>query len=244
MSNENQEVNEKYFNYYVETLTQTLNQQVLANVSALAKSKVNAEVLEIWQKENESLNQKIEQLNTKNQQIQDELNAEIENLKNSSLASQTAREEKQSEEIDKLKNIINSKNEQLTDEIDRLNDVINSKNDNIKNLQNDINRLNSIVAENEKVKHQLGHLETFRTELNKAREELNTVRNDYEKKISGMDDSYQAQIKELNDKIEYLQLTPAKRKKIEEVKTKESTDTPVFDVFSDTEVTLKDGGSF
>jgi len=47
----------------------------------------------------------------------------------------------------------------------------------------------------------------------------------------------------LNEKIDYLQLTPAKRKKIEEVK-KETTDTPSIDVFSSSEDILKDGGSF
>ena len=55
------------------------------------------------------------------------------------------------------------------------------------------------------VKHQVDHLDTFRNELIKEREEHQKTR-----------DSYEEKIKELNDKIDYLQLTPAKRKKIDE----------------------------
>lgn len=113
----------------------------------------------------------------------------------------------------------------------------------ITKLNGEISQLNEMKNEYENVKHQVQHVDTFRTELNKTREELNNTRIDYENKIKILEDSYQVQIKELNEKIDYLQLTPAKRKKIEEVK-KETTDTPTIDVFSGSEDILKDGGSF
>ena len=72
---------EKYFNYYVETLTQTLNQQILTNVSASAKAKVNNEVLLEWQKQNESLKQQLAEVNSQNIALQEDLKKQIEQLK-------------------------------------------------------------------------------------------------------------------------------------------------------------------
>ena len=113
----------------------------------------------------------------------------------------------------------------------------------INTLNQEISQLKTMKAEYENVKHQVQHVDTFRTELNKTREELNNVRVDNEKIIADLTSSYELKIKELNDKIDYLQLTPAKRKKVEEVK-KEVTETPTLNVFSNSEDTLKDGGSF
>jgi chromosome segregation ATPase len=116
----------------------------------------------------------------------------------------------------------------------------------INTLNQEISQLKTMKSEYENVKHQVQHVDTFRTELTKTREELNNVRVDNEKIIADLTSSYELKIKELNDKIDYLQLTPAKRKKVEEVK-KEVTETPMtptIDVFSNSEDTLKDGGSF
>jgi chromosome segregation ATPase len=113
----------------------------------------------------------------------------------------------------------------------------------INTLNQEISQLRTMKSEYENVKHQVQHVDTFRTELNKTREELNNVRVDNEKIIADLTSSYELKIKELNDKIDYLQLTPAKRKKIEEVK-KEVIETPTLDVFSNSEDTLRDGGSF
>ena len=113
----------------------------------------------------------------------------------------------------------------------------------INTLNQEISQLKTMKTEYENVKHQVQHVDTFRTELTKTREELNNVRVDNEKIIADLTSSYELKIKELNDKIDYLQLTPAKRKKVEEVK-KEVTETPTLNVFSNSEDTLKDGGSF
>lgn len=149
--------------------------------------------------------------------------------------------------IDALKvDLENSKKQQSDSDNQRYQNLENSIKDHlntIAKLNGEVSQLNTMKNEYENVKHQVQHVDTFRTELVKTREELDIVRNDYEKKIADLNGSYELQIKELNEKIDYLQLTPAKRKKIEEVK-KETTDTPTIDVFSGSEDILKDGGSF
>jgi chromosome segregation ATPase len=149
--------------------------------------------------------------------------------------------------IDALKVDLESAKKQQTDsDNQRYQNLENSIKDHlntINTLNQEISQLRTMKSEYENVKHQVQHVDTFRTELNKTREELNNVRVDNEKIIADLTSSYELKIKELNDKIDYLQLTPAKRKKVEEVK-KEVTETPTLDVFSNSEDTLKDGGSF
>jgi chromosome segregation ATPase len=149
--------------------------------------------------------------------------------------------------IDALKVDLESAKKQQTDsDNQRYQNLENSIKDHlntINTLNQEISQLRTMKSEYENVKHQVQHVDTFRTELNKTREELNNVRVDNEKIIADLTSSYELKIKELNDKIDYLQLTPAKRKKVEEVK-KEVTETPTIDVFSNSEDTLKDGGSF
>ena len=129
--------------------------------------------------------------------------------------------------------------------IDKLNSEVKSYTDNlngtneqyrntIESLQNTVNELSGMKAEYENIKHQANHVDTFRSELIRERELHQQTRNDYELKI-----------KELNEKIDYLQLTPAKRKKIDDSKitpTVEVTEEPLTLFNIDT--TIKDGGSF
>mgnify|MGYP003341802170 CR=1 FL=1 len=119
--------------------------------------------------------------------------------------------------------------------------------DEIKNsarLNTELIELRSLRTQNENIKNQyeavkgqLNHLETFKSELSKSREETVKVKSDYEKTILGLKQEHQSIVEDLNKKIEYLQLTPAKRKKIGVLNNKSentlllSTDT-------------KDGGSF
>ena len=220
---------EKYFNYYVETLTQTLNQQILTNVSASAKAKVNNEILQTWQKENESLKQQLVGINSQNLATQEDLKKQIEQLKINVSATQSLREQQQTEEIDRLKKTIVTKDEQFRN-------FAAAKDEQIRKLQLDINRLNDITTEYEKVKSQVNHLDTFRNELIKERELHQQTK-----------DEYDLNIKELNEKIEFLSLTPAKRKKVSEVKIvpiDEPVVETIFDHLDTTDTIIKDGGSF
>jgi hypothetical protein len=126
--------------------------------------------------------------------------------------------EEQAKRIQELSVIEANRNAETDVEVTRLNDTIANLNTTIANLNNELSDLRSQRGEFESVKSQAKHVDTFRNELVKA----------------------QVIIKELNDKIEYLQLTPAKRKKIDDAKQ-----TKTVDVFSaESTDTIKDGGSF
>ena len=99
-------------------------------------------------------------------------------------------------------------------------------------LQSDLNEANKLRSEYENVKHQVSHVDTFRSELIKERENHKKTHEEYELKIT-----------ELNSQIEYLQLTPAKRKKIDEEKNKQVEVTETFSSLPLDDIT-KDGGSF
>jgi hypothetical protein len=126
--------------------------------------------------------------------------------------------EEQAKRIQELSVIEANRNAETSVEVTRLNDTIANLNTTIANLNNELGDLRSQRGEFESVKNQAKHVDTFRNELVKA----------------------QATIKELNEQIEYLQLTPAKRKKIDDAKQ-----TKTVDVFSaESTDTIKDGGSF
>jgi chromosome segregation ATPase len=142
-----------------------------------------------------------------------------------------------------------SKIDKLNSEIKSYTDNLNGANEQYKNtiegLQNTVNELNSMKSEYENIKHQANHVDTFRNELIKERELHQQTRNDYDLKIQELNGNYELKIQELNEKIEYLQLTPAKRKKIDDSKL-----TPTVEVIEGTptlfniDTIIKDGGSF
>ena len=180
---EEQKVNEKYFEYYVETLTQTLNQQVLTNVSLQAKARVNGDALSEWQKENEILKQELDGNKSNVSRIETDLKSQIDLLKANAASTQSAREQSQNTEIERLKGSIAAKDNVVSE------------------LRNQVAAANALKSEHEKIKHQVAHIDTFRSQLVKLQEV-----------IKGKD----SVIEELNGQIEYLKLTPAKRKKLDE----------------------------
>ena len=136
--------------------------------------------------------------------------------------------EKLNSEVEKILNVSETeKNNHVTN----LNVKIEEQKNYITNLENQLNELNNMKGVYENVKHQVGHIDTFKNELIKERDLHQQTRNDYE-----------LTIKKLNEKIEYLQLTPAKRKKIDEIKVP-----PVVETLEVNEIDnsiIKDGGSF
>jgi len=170
MGNEN-----NYYNYYVETLTNTMTDAILRNVSLQASVRVGEESVKEYEKTFELLD------------------AEIGNLK-----QQLEAERK----------------ERNTSENSRLRDLENQ----VSELNSELNVLRNMKKEVEDNKHQLQHVETFRKELLLSRKEN----------------------EELKKEIEYLKLTPAKRKKIDELNSKQYVPTPEIN----TEEPIKDGGSF
>lgn len=189
--------NEKYLNYYVEVLTNTMTDAVIRNISLQANARVTEDVVNEQAKRNEDF---VQQVNN--------LNDEIRRLKESNQQSENAK-------------------------INDLENKIKGHLDTINNLSNQLAELNRMKGEYENVKHQVNHVETFRKELVKERDDHQKTR-----------ESYELKIKELNNQIEYLQLTPAKRKKIEEEKNKVTEVIEPSSVLPLTEDVIKDGGSF
>ena len=105
-----------------------------------------------------------------------------------------------------IRNIsLQASNKVAEETIAELSRIIEELNQNGAVLSKELEELKTSKTNFDNVKHQVDHLDTFRNELIKEREEHQKTR-----------DSYEEKIKELNDKIDYLQLTPAKRKKIDE----------------------------
>jgi chromosome segregation ATPase len=128
-------------------------------------------------------------------------------------------------------------------EIDGLKNSITDHLNTITRLNNEITNLNTMRNEYENVKHQVQHVDTFRNELAKERDLHQKTRNEYDSRISQLNTEFQVKISELNDRIEYLQLTPAKRKKIDDEKAKQAE--PILNgVLPIMQEPIKDGGSF
>jgi chromosome segregation ATPase len=143
----------------------------------------------------------------------------------------------QSKKIEELNNSLESiktgKNQKIESKINNLENSVKGHLDTINYLNVQLSELNKMKGEYESIKHQVNHVDTFRNELLKERDEHQKIRK-----------SFENQIKDLNDQIEYLQLTPAKRKKLEEEKNKPVKVIEESSVLPLTEETIRDGGSF
>jgi DNA repair exonuclease SbcCD ATPase subunit len=220
--------NEKYLNYYVEILTGTMTDAVIRNVSLQANARVTDEVLKDQVKRNEDLIQQV-----------DNLNDQIKKLK-------LTNEQSENERIAELENVNKG-------HLDRIGD-----------LEKQLSDLNNMRSEYDNVKNQVSHLESFRNELVKVREENKTLQEtnndtiskmqtDYDNMVKKLVEEHELIVKTLNKKIDYLQLTPAKRKKVdaekalvvEQIKADLNV-TPKAKIFKvePPNMVVKDGGSF
>ena len=210
--------NEKFVNYYIENLIATMNDCLIRNISLQVNERISKEAIEDQAKVIEDLKDTIGSLQKENQSLRD----------NKSVSDQ-----------EKYQNLENSIREHL---------------DTIKGLNERITEADKLKNEYENVKHQVQHVDTFRNELSKTREEFDRSKNDYENKINDLKNNYENTIKELKnghenvikdltDKIDYLQLTPAKRKKLDDDKVNVTPIENTLEVFTKSDIT-KDGGSF
>lgn len=138
-----------------------------------------------------------------------------------------------------------TKNASDNTRIQQLQNEINVHTNTINTLRNQVNELSMVKTEYEGVKNQLQHIDTFRNELSKTRDELQNVKNAHALELQVLKGEHEVIIKELNDQIEYLKLTPAKRKKIDEAKAAQSilVDVEPEELVLSDEI-IKDGGSF
>ena len=197
-----------YVNYYIEILSNTLNDAILRNVSLQANAKITEE-----------------SINNHSVQVE-ELTGIINNLKN---------------ELETVKlNNANDRDSYVT--------MLNADLEEAKNTINELNvrllNYNSLKSEYDSVKHLANNVDTFRNELVKERAEHQKTHEKHSKEVKQIHEKYNDDIKQLNDKIAYLQLTPAKRKKIDEVNKVSLLETvEVSEEPKEPEIT-KDGGSF
>ena len=155
---------------------------------------------------------------------------------------------------EKNKNYLNE-----NENVQNLNKKITEQQDIINKLNLDLISLNNIKKEYDVSKVQLNHLDNFRTELVKSREEVKNLQNQLNSKINELTTKHnesvknlttvhEKKVKELTDKIEYLSLTPAKRKKFDTTKV-EVVENPIQTKAKIIKQDLpslvtKDGGSF
>ena len=145
--------------------------------------------------------------------------------------------EKQIEEL--LSVVEESKQKKVQNEnatIQSLQQQLQQKIEEVDRLNVELNSVASLRKQYEEVKGQLAHLDSFRNEIVKTRTEIRTIT-----------DNYEAQIKELNKKIESLQKSLKRKKQKEtnhpvEVKVEEIESATPQPTESDD--TVKDGGSF
>ena len=228
--------NEKYLNYYIETLTSTMTDCVIRNVSMQANAKITDEVVKEQTEQIEAL-----------VKLNGELQEAVQNLKQTNATNEN-------NAIQELKNKLVESEGLVAKHRQEYDELINK------------------FRDYESVKNQATHVETFKGELIRAREETNRVRTELETrinsisaetngKISGINEENEKNVRlliqkhetekgnlnnkiaELTEKIEYLQLPPAKRKKIDEQLNKEVAPTTLTSLVG-TDGVLKDGGTF
>jgi chromosome segregation ATPase len=114
-------------------------------------------------------------------------------------------------------------------------EVLNNHQNELEQLRNgNVGQISQLNNEISSLRQQLDHLDTFRNELIRERVEHDKTKSNYEETIKG-----------LKDRIEFLQLTPAKRSKIEAKTIKLPEPEPeVFEPAIELVTTTKDGGSF
>jgi len=127
---------------------------------------------------------------------------------------------------------------------------ISAENSRLQHLQTTVDDLRKklvdheiVKREYEEVKHQVQHIETFKNELNKTRDKLQSIDDVHKIEIEKIKSDYENTIRELNDQIIYLKLTPAKRKKIDDAKAAQEVSSAQEEPVITDEV-IKDGGSF
>ena len=153
--------NEKYLNYYVETLTSTMTDCVIRNISMQANAKITDEVVK-------EQSEKIDALVKSNLELQQT----IQELKQNG-------ESNQSKAVQELENKL-SESEKLVTKLGNDVNELKSKH------QTEIDELITKFRDYDSVKNQAGHVETFKGELVRAREETNRVRSELENRINSL----------------------------------------------------------
>lgn len=112
-------------------------------------------------------------------------------------------------------------------------------------LNNKLQEINSLIQERDAAKNEASHIETFRNELITAKQqiqnkdaEINRIKNENQNTISEIKNKQDIKLKELEEEIKYLKLTPSQKRKYDLV-NKIGTE-----ISEKEEKINKDGGNF
>lgn len=206
--------NEKYLNYYIETLTSTLNDCVVRNVSMQANARISNEAIEEQQQKIEelenllnSVKQNSDSVNNKLVEENKKLVAEVTELR--AIRNQYENIKSEAAHVETFRNELIKEREAHQSTRSELQIKVN-------NITNDFNnRINKLNTENN--------------------DKLNSINKDHSDKLNKLNNKHKEEIKLLNDRIAYLEMSPAKRKKFDTLSAKPETVE---------EETNKDGGVF
>jgi len=208
---------ENYVNRYVEILTGTMTDAIIRNVSLQTTIKLNEEII----------NEKIEELKI------------LQNTIDTSINNNVGVIQENEKTINELKTELNNARTELISTRNELTnartEITNTKNEltnartEITNTKNELNNVRTELSRVEGIKHQVQHIETFRSELIKERDDHQKTRTHYEGLITN-----------LNNTIANLQIPP-KKKKIDVIKPNVTPN--ILSDLMEPEIT-KDGGTF
>jgi chromosome segregation ATPase len=135
----------------------------------------------------------------------------------------------------------NSSKKELQNKITSLEDVAKNNQAIIAKLQADLYEANKLRTQYENVKHQVQHMDTFRTDLVKAREDIKNLQTEHEKKVESLKDMYESEIAKLNLAIDSLKTPTNKKKAVKVTKTASVKKAPIKTIEVEE---IQDGGSF
>ena len=199
----------KYQQHYNQVLTGTLTDTIMKSVSYQANIKLANEIIAEQEKSITDLKSQIETIQQDSKTQVNQAKQELESFKNNKANSDTVR-------FTTLENAIRTQQETIT------------------KLNVEVASANKLKIEYENLKNQAGNIEVFRKELIREREDHETTKQNYEKRI-----------KELNDQIETLKAPPKKKKIVKKPDVLELVGLAENnEVVENIEETVKDGGTF
>lgn len=221
--------NDKYLNYYIEKLTSTLTDCVVRNVSMQANAKITDEILQEQQEKIEELENLVQSIKEKSSVTTEQYVSDIKKMTDELTELRTIKSS-----YDNVKNEashVETFRSELVKEREMHQATRNELQTKVNNITNDFNnRINKLTSEHNDRLNKLSHDNSER--VNKLNLDNNAKLNDLLKK-------HKEEIKVLSDKIAYLEMSPAKRKKFD------SLNQPVVNGKDHKmEETSKDGGVF
>jgi chromosome segregation ATPase len=233
--------NEKFVNVYIEILQKTLNDWLLQTVSLQANAKLSEDLVTQQSEEIQNLGNKIEELSGIIIQLQDKLESEKkkqdenQNSRIQVLEDEVTTHLKTISDLDNIKNQYENVKHQIQ-QLDGLRNELAATQEQLNKTKKELEEAKTSNVGEESLKEQIKKLQLENTNS----QNIITQKNGIIEKINVEKDKA---VIELKEKIDYLQLTPAKRKKFDEDKVKDTTSEAASDLFVSNPL-VEDGGSF